>query len=91
MFSIQFLLFHVLLKIIPSFVLIVLSYTGNVNLHKGGNKGSNSKIIIGSSVGAAALLIATIASCILMQKGKKKYSKKGQTLKLFGDNISVFI
>ncbi|KAG5553772.1 hypothetical protein RHGRI_011601 [Rhododendron griersonianum] len=57
---------------------LVLNYTGNVNLHKGGNKGSNSKIIIGSSVGAAALLIATIASCILMQKGNKKYSKKDQ-------------
>ncbi|XP_058209430.1 probable LRR receptor-like serine/threonine-protein kinase At1g67720 [Rhododendron vialii] len=57
---------------------LVLNYTGNVNLHKGGNKVSNSKIIIGSSVGAAALLIATIASCILMQKGKKKYSKKDQ-------------
>jgi len=58
---------------------LVLNYTGNVNLHKGSNKGSNSKVIIGSSVGAAILLIATIASCILMQKGKKKYSKKDQT------------
>ncbi|KAH7842067.1 hypothetical protein Vadar_001083 [Vaccinium darrowii] len=57
---------------------LVLNYTGNVNLRKGSNKGSNSKVIIGSSVGAAILLIATIASCILMQKGKKKYSKKDQ-------------
>lgn len=71
-------------------MVILLSYTGNVNLHKGSNKGSNSKVIIGSSVGAAILLIATIASCILLQKGKKKYSKKGQTLELFDNSISEY-
>ncbi|XP_059667713.1 probable LRR receptor-like serine/threonine-protein kinase At1g67720 isoform X2 [Cornus florida] len=55
---------------------LVLNYTGNANLHKKHNKVSQNKIIIGSSVGAAVLLIATIGSCILMHKGKKKYPKQ---------------
>ncbi|CAK9154583.1 unnamed protein product [Ilex paraguariensis] len=55
---------------------LILNYTGNINLSKGGSGGSHRKIIIGSSVGAAVLLIATITSCLLMQKGKKKYPKQ---------------
>ncbi|XP_030542497.1 probable LRR receptor-like serine/threonine-protein kinase At1g67720 [Rhodamnia argentea] len=47
-----------------------LNYTGNMNLHEGGNRGSQTKIIIGSSVGAAVLLVATIASCLFIQRGK---------------------
>lgn len=34
-------------------------------------------IIIGSTIGAAILLIATIASCLFMHKGKKKYHEEG--------------
>uniref|UniRef100_A0A3Q7HY23 non-specific serine/threonine protein kinase n=1 Tax=Solanum lycopersicum TaxID=4081 RepID=A0A3Q7HY23_SOLLC len=52
-------------------------YTGNFNLHEGETNRSRKKIIIGSSVGASALLLATIASCILLQKGKKSPPKQG--------------
>ncbi|KAL7170046.1 hypothetical protein ACSBR2_034988 [Camellia fascicularis] len=50
----------------------------DINLHKGGNRGNRNKIIIGSSVGAGVLLIAIIASCLLMHKARKNYSKQGQ-------------
>ncbi|PHT28821.1 hypothetical protein CQW23_31580 [Capsicum baccatum] len=50
-------------------------YTGNFNLRKGESSHSIRKIIIGSSVGASALLLATIFSCILLQKGKKNLLK----------------
>lgn len=53
---------------------VVLNYTGNINLRKGGRTGSRTNIIIGTTVGAAVLLIATIASCILLRKRKKKYN-----------------
>ncbi|KAK9289650.1 hypothetical protein L1049_007808 [Liquidambar formosana] len=57
---------------------LVLNYSGNINIHKG-NRGENHiKIIIGSSVGAAVLLIATIVSCIFMRKGKKRYFEQDQ-------------
>lgn len=42
-----------------------------MNLHEGGKSGSQTKIIIGSSVGAAVLLVATIASCLFIRKGKR--------------------
>ncbi|KAL3717248.1 hypothetical protein ACJRO7_008780 [Eucalyptus globulus] len=48
-----------------------LNYTGNMILHEGGKRGSQTKIIIGSSVGAAVLLVATIASCLFIWKGKR--------------------
>ncbi|PHU11749.1 putative LRR receptor-like serine/threonine-protein kinase [Capsicum chinense] len=51
-------------------------YTGNVNLRKRESSHSRRKIIIGSSIGASALLLATIVSCILMQKGKKTSLKE---------------
>ncbi|CAK9163320.1 unnamed protein product [Ilex paraguariensis] len=57
---------------------LVLNYTGNINIRKGSSRGSQNKIIIGSTVGASVLLIATIASYLLMHKGKKKYPKRGQ-------------
>ncbi|KAF7818578.1 putative LRR receptor-like serine/threonine-protein kinase [Senna tora] len=44
---------------------LVLNYSGNINLHKGSSKKSHMFVIIGSSIGAAVLLIATIASCLL--------------------------
>ncbi|KAL3358438.1 hypothetical protein AABB24_015519 [Solanum stoloniferum] len=56
---------------------VILNYTGNFNLHEGETSRSRKKIIIGSSVGASALLLATIASCILLQKGKKSSPKQG--------------
>ncbi|KAK4478619.1 hypothetical protein RD792_014108 [Penstemon davidsonii] len=55
---------------------MVFNYTGNTNLHKGSNGGNHKKIIIGTSVGAAVLLIATITSCILLPKRKKNPHKK---------------
>jgi hypothetical protein len=58
----------------------ILSYSGNINLQKGDKRGSHINIIIGSSVGAAVLLLATIASCLFMSKGKKKYFEQGMSL-----------
>ncbi|CDP06699.1 unnamed protein product [Coffea canephora] len=66
---------------IPSNLLnrgLILNYTGNIGLHKGGSAGNHKKIIIGSSVGAAALLLATVISCLLMQKGNKNYANQDQ-------------
>ncbi|KAF2289978.1 hypothetical protein GH714_039404 [Hevea brasiliensis] len=50
---------------------LVLNYSGNLNLHEGGRRGKQIVIIIGSSVGAAILFIATIASCLVIHRGKK--------------------
>ncbi|XP_057983533.1 probable LRR receptor-like serine/threonine-protein kinase At1g67720 isoform X2 [Malania oleifera] len=55
---------------------LVLNYSGNINLHKGNREGSHVKIIIGSSVGAAVLLIATIASYLFMHMGKRRYHEQ---------------
>ncbi|KAF3442086.1 hypothetical protein FNV43_RR16002 [Rhamnella rubrinervis] len=57
---------------------LVLDYSGNINLHKGSKSGSRVNIVIGSSVGAAGLLIATIVSCIFMRKGNKRQPEKDQ-------------
>ena len=43
-------------------------------------------IIIGSSIGAAVLLIATVASCLYMHKGKKRYYDQGMPVK----NLEVY-
>ncbi|KAK3433480.1 hypothetical protein EUGRSUZ_D01371 [Eucalyptus grandis] len=51
-------------------------YTGNMGLHEGGKRGNRTKIIIGSSVGAAVLLAATIAFCFFIQKGKRNSSNQ---------------
>ncbi|KAM1949042.1 hypothetical protein ACFX15_009148 [Malus domestica] len=61
---------------VPSSLLdkaVNMNYTGNVNLRKGKTSGSRNNIIIGTSVGSAVLVIATIVSCILLRKGRKKY------------------
>ncbi|KAA8516513.1 hypothetical protein F0562_016981 [Nyssa sinensis] len=66
---------------VPSALLgkdLVLNYTGNIYLRKGHSEGSRNKIIIGSSFGVAVLLINIIASCMLLQKGKKKCPNQGQ-------------
>ncbi|XP_042510786.1 probable LRR receptor-like serine/threonine-protein kinase At1g67720 [Macadamia integrifolia] len=55
---------------------LILNYSGNINLHKGGNPRSHMKLIIGSSVGAAMLLIAIIASYLFMHKGAEKNYKE---------------
>ncbi|KAL2509490.1 Leucine-rich repeat protein kinase family protein [Forsythia ovata] len=59
---------------------LILNYTGNTNLHKGGSGEHHKKIIIGTSVGAAVLLIVTITSCILLPKGKKNTPKRDKLL-----------
>ncbi|GLT89690.1 hypothetical protein SLE2022_076660 [Rubroshorea leprosula] len=51
-------------------------YSENINLHKDGGKGKHTRVIIGSSVGAAVLLIAIIVSFILLCKGKKSHVKE---------------
>ncbi|KAH6825677.1 Leucine-rich repeat protein kinase family protein [Perilla frutescens var. hirtella] len=56
---------------------LVLNYTGNAGLRK--EKGLNhKKIIIGTSIGAAILLIATITSFVLLPKRKKNPPHKGK-------------
>lgn len=70
-----------------------VSFTGNTNLHKGGSGGHRNKIIIGSSVGAAVLLIVTITSCILLPKGKKNTRKRGRiqsSLPIFQSELKKF-
>lgn len=66
------------------------SYTGNVNLRKGKTSGSRVNIIIGTSVGAAVLVIVTIVSCVLLRKGKKKYYDQGVSLKVLVVYMSFF-
>ncbi|KAI4349201.1 hypothetical protein L6164_009823 [Bauhinia variegata] len=70
---------------VPSSLLnkdLVLNYSGNINLHKGGGKKSHIYVIIGSSVGAAVLLLATVVSCLFMFKGKKKYYEQEHLVSL---------
>ncbi|RZC78812.1 hypothetical protein C5167_003047 [Papaver somniferum] len=66
---------------IPSGLLnknLVFNYTGNNDLHPGGNHKTKTGIIIGATVGAAVLLLATIISCLFMNKGRKKHHNKGE-------------
>jgi len=37
-------------------------------------------IIIGSAVGASVLLLATVISCLVIHKGKRRYYEKGRIL-----------
>ncbi|KAG8647314.1 hypothetical protein MANES_09G080500v8 [Manihot esculenta] len=46
-------------------------YSGNLNLREGGRRGKRIDIIIGSSVGAAVLGIATIVSCLFIRRGRR--------------------
>ncbi|CAI8614548.1 unnamed protein product [Vicia faba] len=55
---------------------LVLNYSGNINLHRGSKTKSHIYIIIGSAVGASVLLLATVISCLVMRKGKKRYYEK---------------
>ncbi|KAM3689066.1 hypothetical protein ACJW31_09G017700 [Castanea mollissima] len=57
---------------------LILNYSGNINLREGRKSGSHMNIIIGLSVGAGVLLIATIVSCLFMSKGKKRYFEQDQ-------------
>lgn len=65
------------------------SYSGNINLHEGGRKTRHLHIIIGSSVGAAVLLIATVVSCLFMHKGKKGSYNQGIVWVKFELRVSV--
>ncbi|XWS66941.1 hypothetical protein CRYUN_Cryun05aG0243500 [Craigia yunnanensis] len=56
---------------------LALNYAGNINLHEGGGGVRNrSIVIVGTSVGAAVLLIATIFSCLILRKGRKKHEQE---------------
>lgn len=63
-----------------TFISLLNSYSGNVNLHKESRKTNQLYVIIGSAVGATILLLATIISCLFMHKGKGKYYEKGRVL-----------
>ncbi|KAM7266019.1 hypothetical protein ACFE04_003702 [Oxalis oulophora] len=54
---------------------LVLNYSGNVKLHKDSGK-SHAYFVIAASIGAAVLLLATIVSCLILRKGKKKPDEK---------------
>ncbi|GER28676.1 leucine-rich repeat protein kinase family protein [Striga asiatica] len=54
-----------------------LNYTGNPGLHNKGKIENHKKIILGTSVGAAVLLIATVAAFFLLPK-RKKNPKQGK-------------
>lgn len=69
---------------------LVLNYAGNLGLHKGGSSENHSKIITGLSIAAAVLVIATIASCFLMNKGKKKNPKRDPTRQSVNRPINSF-
>ncbi|MED6131072.1 hypothetical protein PIB30_006691 [Stylosanthes scabra] len=61
---------------IPSDLLskdLVLDYTGNINLHRGRRIDGKTYVIIGSTVGASVLLLATIISYLFMRKGNRRY------------------
>ncbi|KAL5742865.1 hypothetical protein ACOSP7_029597 [Xanthoceras sorbifolium] len=64
---------------------LVLNYTGNVDLHERRRRVRHLNIIIGSSVGAAVLLIATIVSCLFLRKGKNRHYDQDQ----IRDSLSV--
>ncbi|GKA62239.1 hypothetical protein Tco_0761758 [Tanacetum coccineum] len=58
--------------------IIKFDYIGNKNLHKGSSGGRhNTYIILGLSVGAAALLIGFIISFLLLCKREKDYKQEG--------------
>ncbi|KAD3337491.1 hypothetical protein E3N88_33011 [Mikania micrantha] len=63
---------------VPSSLLnknLVLNYTGNANLNKGSNGGRQSRnIIIGLVIGATALFLGFLTSCLLLRR-RKIYSK----------------
>lgn len=67
------------------------SYSGNTNLRKGKSERSNTIIIIGSSVGAAILLLVTIASCVFINRGKKRYSEEGPIVEHFFLFVQFFL
>ncbi|XP_022633670.1 probable LRR receptor-like serine/threonine-protein kinase At1g67720 isoform X1 [Vigna radiata var. radiata] len=50
-----------------------LNYSGNDNLRKDSRRKTPLYVIIGSTVGAAVLLLATVISCLFKHKGKNRY------------------
>lgn len=63
---------------------LVLNISGNFNLRKGSSGSSKTGIIIGSSIGAAVLLIATVLSCLFLRKGKNSKQKYSDQARLGG-------
>ncbi|KAL8214455.1 hypothetical protein R6Q57_003904 [Mikania cordata] len=63
---------------VPSSLLnknLVLNYTGNASLNKGSNGGRQSRnIIVGLVIGATALFLGFLTSCLLLRR-RKIYSK----------------
>lgn len=64
---------------IPSDLLskdLTLNYSGNINLHRESRIKGHMYVIIGSSVGASVLVLATVISCFFMRKGKRRYHEQ---------------
>ncbi|XP_058110175.1 probable LRR receptor-like serine/threonine-protein kinase At1g67720 isoform X2 [Magnolia sinica] len=58
---------------------LLSNFSGNKNLHYGKSEGNHIKIIIGSTVGAAILLLAVMASLLFMCRRKKRASEEELT------------
>ncbi|XP_004493940.1 probable LRR receptor-like serine/threonine-protein kinase At1g67720 isoform X1 [Cicer arietinum] len=70
---------NVLSGVVPQDLLsngLVFNYSGNYNLHRGSRTMSHMYIVIGSAVGASVLLLATVISCLVMRKGKRRNYEK---------------
>ncbi|KAI7724832.1 hypothetical protein M8C21_006946 [Ambrosia artemisiifolia] len=69
---------------VPSSLLkknLVLNYTGNVSLNKGSNGGGrNRNIIIGVVIGAAALFLGFITSCLLLRQRKNSKTEPKRSM-----------
>lgn len=63
-----------------TFTLLPNSYSGNDNLRKDSRRKTPLYVIIGSTVGAAVLLLATVISCLFKHKGKNRYYEQSRTL-----------
>jgi Na+/melibiose symporter-like transporter len=48
-------------------------------------------IIIGSAVGASILLLATVISCLVIHKGKRRYYEKGGILSTIIYSIVIYL
>ncbi|KAK2455062.1 putative LRR receptor serine/threonine-protein kinase [Trifolium repens] len=66
---------------------LLFNYSGNIGFNKGSRKNNQLYVIIGSAVGAAILLLATIISCLCMHKGKIKYYDQDHLVSLSTQNL----
>ena len=69
------------------------SFSGNVDLREGNGGSSRTGTIVGSSLGAVVLLIATIMFCYFLCKRKnhkKRYTDQGLILQILFSPFLIF-